>query len=565
MATKTAAAKKAKFEDRSLFFDEAIAAGIREAHARQSQQIVWPSTAYWDDPAKFFIEVMSFRPWAKQIEIAEAIRDNPKVAVSTCHKMGKSVLDTSLAAWFFSSLPDARVVMTSTTAYQVKMILWREMHIRMRWARLGICYHCRKLYEEGQRRNGGKPVEILCPHGSPIDYPVHDDPALGIIAPDMRQIVGFTGRDAEAVAGVSSPNLLYICDEASGIEDPIFAAIEGNRAGGARLLLTFNPTRNEGKAYDAINNESSGYVKFSLGYEDSPNVKAGWRAIPGMIDRPWVDEMRDEWGEDSPDFTIRVKGKHAIGESGKTVSLELTKQAEDNWYTNSGDGHLYIGLDPAGDGFQGDESVFAPRRGKKILELRVRRGLNEQAHLGELLLLIDEHHKPNEAPPIVVMDKGGDVGAKVYGILYGFLELNPNAFVLIGLDSSNQARKNPIVYDKMREDIWANFVKWIRDGGGIPTDTKLNREIRTPHWFQARYSSKMKLMDKVEIRKVLKRSPDRADACALSCYESESAEEQASESTVATPQKSAPRHDPHEENEHVVHDMNPYAWVDAGL
>jgi hypothetical protein len=558
VASKTSATKLEDFNAYSSSrFDLDIVRGLEEASVRTGN-ITWPDRRYFNNPARFFLEILSLRPWSEQIRVAEAILEHERVTVATCHKMGKSLLEACLALLWWACMPDSRVVMTATTAYQIKNVVWREVRARGRWASRGICFHCRKVEEERIARQGFSDNNTpTCPHGTPITEEIHLDPAHGIIAEDMRQIVGFTGRDAEGVAGVSSPNLLYLLDEASGIPDDIYAAIEGNRAGGAKICLFGNPTKNEGEFYES--HHSKNYHRITISAFDCPNVKAGWNAIPGTVGRSWVEQKKEDWGEDSPDYKVRVLGKFAIGEEGKTMSLALVSEAIDRWYDLPFEGRLFIGLDVAGDGMQGDETVFAFRRGNKIQALDANRGLTPEGILARLLGSLEKYRLARDEVPIVVLDAEGDIGNAVHGELRRYSEACPDSFIVYPVRSSQKATKMAIVYDTIRDDMWANFVRWIRQGGAVPEDDKLRREMQAPSWIQSAKSSKMKLEPKDLLRKRLKRSPDRAEACELSCWEPSDAESSVEDRKTEQRKVAAT---PHEAYEETVEAMNPYQGAD---
>ena len=560
MASKSTAQKLDDFSAQSSRLDIDIVRGLQEASIRTAD-IKWPDRRYYDDPTRFFLEILSLRPWSLQIEIMEAVRDFERVAVSSCHKIGKSLTEACLAFWWWAALPDSRVVMSATTAYQIKNVVWREVRTRARWASRGVCYHCRMLEQERISRRGFDDGRgIVCPHGTPITEEVHLDPAHGLLALDMRQIVGFTGRDAEAVAGVSSPNLLYLLDEASGIPDEIYAAIEGNRAGGAKVVLMGNPTRNDGEFYEAFHTKD--YKRIMVSAYDCPNVKAGWRAVPGTMTRGWLEQKKEDWGEDSPEFIVRALGKFAVGEAGKTMSLALVTEAVDRWYETPFEGRLFIGVDVAGPGLQGDETCFAVRRGFKINNVNAHRGLTEDGILANLLGLISDNQQPGDVVPMVIVDAEGDVGTDVYRALRSYSEENPKAFQLKGLKASQKAVKRPTVYDTIRDDMWANFVRWIKAGGAIPDDDKLRKEMHLPVWVQAPNSAKLKLEPKESLRKKLKRSPDRAEACELCCWEPSNMddEEPGQVQPMAQPPKAVTVH---EENDETIEAMDPYGGMDA--
>jgi len=444
----------------------------------------WPSTRYQKDPVAFAREVLGVEPWSKQREILEAVRDHKRVAVVSGHKVGKSRTDAIAALWFYCSFPDARVVLSSVTSRQVDQILWRE-----------LC----KL------RKGAKRA---------IDGEIHELARSGLKAADFREIVGFTAKEAEAVAGISGQNLFYILDEASGIPDAIFEAIEGNRAGGARVLMTSNPTRTDGAFFDAFHDKARFYKTVSVSSEESPNVIAGREIIPGLALREWVEEKREEWGEDSPLFKVRVKGEFCLGEDGKIMSLHAITESEARWVETRGEGRLQLGLDPAGETGSGDETACVWRRGKKVLGLVALRGLSPEAHVVHVAGLISTHRVRGERP-LVVCDKNG-LGAKICRLLRERGE--EDGFDVVGVSSSDKAIREPKRYWHMRDELHANAAQWIRDGGALLEDAKLAKELHAPSWIQM-VNGPSKVTPKIDIKKLLGRSPDRGDAFLLSVWE----------------------------------------------
>lgn len=481
----------------------------READRAALSARGWPSAKYRQDPVSFFRTELGVEPWSRQVEIIEAVRDHKRVAVSSGHKCSKSHTAAGIAHWFFASFDDARVVMSSTTSRQVDQILWREF--RMMHARAGRCLACKTSAPAGPSP---------CPHTTPIVGDLHELARSGMKADDFREVVGFTAREAEAVAGISGKNLLYILDEASGIPDAIFEAIEGNRAGGARIVMFSNPTRTEGEFFEAFHSKAAFYKTIQLSSEDSPNVIEGREVIPGLATREWVEEKQQEWGVDSPLYKIRVRGQFVLNETGKILSVHAIGAAEQRWFDAPCTGRLYVGLDPAGPGNAGDESAMAPRRGAKILELRAFRGLDDAGHLRELLALLAEHRKPREAAPVVVVDREGPIGYALFIFLRAYAEKHPEAFEVWGIRSSERAKRQPEIYERVRDELWANFAAWVRDGGAIPEDAKLSRELHAPEW-EGQVTGRIKATSKDDLRKALGRSPDRADAVCLSTWESE--------------------------------------------
>lgn len=479
------------------------------AELEASTRVRFPSPHYWRDPARYFREILGVEPWSKQIEVLEAVRDHPRVAVSSGHKVSKSHSAAGLALLFYCSFPDARAVMSSVTARQVDQILWREL--RMMRARAGRCVRCKAADPDARS------IPAPCPHSALIEGHAGELARTGLKSDDFREIVGFTAREAEAVAGISGRHLLYILDEASGIPDEIFEAVEGNRAGGARLVMFSNPTRTEGEFFRAFTSKKDLYHTIRISSEETPNVIEGRLVIPGLATREWIEEKRREWGTESALYKVRVKGEHALQEDGRIFSIHAIAEAEQRWHDAPEDGRLFVGVDPAGESGTGDEAVFAPRRGYKLLSLQSHLGLDPDAHLVQLLGLLTKLRKPRELP-VVVLDREGAVGSKVFRVFREFLESNPASFELVAVRASDGAVREGDVYDRMRDLLAANLEAWLREGGAIVEDVKLSAELHMLEW-KKQVRGRLKVTPKDLIRKVLGRSPDRYDALALAVWE----------------------------------------------
>lgn len=530
-----------------------------------STRIRFPSLVYQKDPVGYCRNILGVEPWSAQVRILEAVRDHMRVAVRSGHKIGKSRSAAIVAWWFFCSWPDARAVMSSTTARQVDQILWRE--IRMVRARGGRCVGCR-LEMEAAIDAGMPQVEAQhrwrrpCPHSALIEEEPGELARTGVKSDDFREIVGFTAKEAEAVAGVSGENLLYIVDEASGVPQVIYNAIEGNRAGGdrtggARIVLFGNPTKNEGEFYEAFHAKSELYHGITVSSEETPNVVAGRKVVPGLATADWVEEKKLEWGEESPLYTIRVKGKHATHEEGKIFSVHTISEAEKRWPETPEQGRLYVGVDVAGESVVADEIVFAPRRGLKLLGLQPHHRLNTDGIVTHLLALLGTLKLARETP-VLVVDREGPIGIEVYGKLKLHLDEPKNklAFELVGVRASGPALRQPDVYNRQRDALTANLASWmIRDGGAIVEDAKLAAELHVMEWILLA-NGLLKVTSKDEIKKKLGRSPDRYDALALACWEPLSLREGVDEDTK---QKVAAAGG----DAYAPPSMDPYASADA--
>lgn len=512
----------------------------------ESTRIRFPSPRYRQDPVAFCREILGMEPWSKQIEIMEAVRDNDRVAIKSGHKVGKSRTAAALALWFYCSYPDGRVVMTSTTARQVDQILWRE--VVMLRSRGGRCVTCMAEDPDGHK------IPRPCPHSAVIDGDMGMLARTGL-KQEFRDIFGFSAREPEAVAGISGTNLFYIADEASGIPERIFEAIEGNRAGSAKLVMFGNPTKNDGKFYDAFNANARLWKGITVSSEESPNVIAGRQVVPGLAMPGWIEEKRDEWGANSPLYAVRVLGEFAKNEEGRIFSIHAIEEAEKRWDEASDAGRLFIGLDPAGESGMGDESAFCVRRGQKMIALTVMRGLNEEQHLIHLLAMIEQHKLTRETP-VVVFDVEGSVGSNIGHKLRHWADDHPGSFEYVPIKSSDKAHRQGHIFDRQRDALTANLEAWIRDGGALLEDVKLEKELHNLEWKQ-QTNGKLKVTPKDQLRKILGRSPDRYDALCLAVWEPLSLMDDLPAS-MQSQQSSVVRHE-----EFAAATLDPYAGASA--
>lgn len=478
--------------------------------------IRWPSPRYYDDPIGFFRDILGTDPWEKPRRVLESLRDNPFTFWKSGHRVSKSHTVGGGALWFYASHEDARVVLTAPTARQVDDILWRQTRQMMRDA--GRCVRCRENDPHGPRP---------CEHSALIDGELGERARTGLVSDNFREIKGYTAKDVEAITGTAGKNLLFEIDESAGVAAEIFEGIEGNRAGWSReskhrvrVLAAGNPTKTSGPFYEAFNDEKKKklYSLITTSSLESPNVVAGREVIPGLATKDWCEEKREIWGENSPLYKVRVLGEFPVGEDGKIFTIHAITQAQQRWADVAAEGRLYIGLDPAGESGMGDETLFAARRGLKLLALVPHTGLTEEAHATHLLSLIAAH-KVHREKPVVVVDREGAVGAKVYAFLAAIAESAAAPFELVGLRSSEKAHRQPMIYDLLRDELAANLYEWVCEGGALLEDDKLAKELHVLEWDQSARGGRLKVTPKKAIRKELGRSPDRYDALALSCWE----------------------------------------------
>jgi hypothetical protein len=236
---------------------------------------------YRADPVAFCREVLRFEPWSKQREILEAVRDHDRVAVRACNASGKTAGASAVVLWSLAGGPGSVVITTAPTERQVKKLLWREVARRHRAAR-GFF------------------------HGATLT-----DTEL-YLAPDWFA-TGLSTDDTGSFQGWHGARTLVIVDEASGVDERIFEAIEGVLAGGhAKLLLISNPLRTSGQFYRAFTSERDLWHRITISAHDTPaftREKVPREVGRRLVSRRWVGQAEKKWGPGSPLYAVRVLGE----------------------------------------------------------------------------------------------------------------------------------------------------------------------------------------------------------------------------------------------------------------
>ncbi len=253
------------------------------------------------DPAWFLSRIVGAEPWAKQIEIAESVRDHPRTAVASAHACGKSWSAGRIALWFLSAFENSVVITTAPTDRQVRNILWKEI---------------RAAHSAASRRVFGGLG------GSPSSQRLEIS--------EEWYAIGFTANDPDKFQGFHSNHVLVIVDEAVGVSSEIFEAIDSILASGAtaRLLCIGNPTNKDtafGKMFDE---PDSNVNKIEISVYDTPNfttfgiteadiVDGSWQEkigdaklpAPHLAKPSWAAGMAGRYGISSPVYLARARAK----------------------------------------------------------------------------------------------------------------------------------------------------------------------------------------------------------------------------------------------------------------
>jgi len=290
-------------------------------------------TFHLNDPIEWASKRIHVDLWSKQREIAQSIRDHKRTAVRSCHDSGKSFIASVIAAWWVDTHPpgEAFIVSTAPTYKQVHAVLWEEIRRR--------------------RKQGNLTGRVL----------QSDEWKL-----DDGTLVGYGRKPADTdehgFQGIHRRYVLVILDEACGIPEQLWTAVEAITTNAdARILAIGNPD-DPATEFGAVCKPGSGWNVIGISAFETPNFTDEY--VPGslrplLLDPEWVEDKKRRWGEASPKYQSKVLGEFPeIGED-TLIAPKLIEAAQQRSLTPTSDQRL--GVDVAR--FGADETILMHAHG----------------------------------------------------------------------------------------------------------------------------------------------------------------------------------------------------------
>ncbi|MBC9783537.1 hypothetical protein H1S01_03295 [Heliobacterium chlorum] len=459
------------------------------------------------DPTWWTKNILGVEPWSKQIEIMESVRDNPRTAVRSCHGIGKSFVSGQIILWFLYNHPNAIVLSTAPTWRQVEKLVWKEV---------------RASYKRAKMPLGGRILPT--------------SPTIQVVQ-DEWYAAGLSTNDPNRFQGFHEKYILVVVDEAAGVPEDIFEAVEGVLTSEhARLLLLGNPTALSGTFYKAFRNP--GWNTIAISAFDTPNftefgiteqdvADGTWESKitgplfnPKLITPAWVADKHVQWGPDSPAYHARVKGQFPAEAEDTLIPLNWIEMAMSRWHEMSDDAvPNELGVDVARYG--SDKTVVANRRGLKVMPLNVYVKQDTMETVGRVIHEFREVLAESIKVDVIgygagVVDRLAELGYPVFGI-------NVAEASREKLDSDNtDPDKSKLRFVNLRSELWWMMRDLLNPDPrvnphpiGLPPDDELMADLCG---IKYKFTSKgqIKVEEKEETKKRIGRSPDRADAVILS-------------------------------------------------
>ncbi len=437
------------------------------------------------DPKWWVENVLGDSLWEKQVQILESLRDNQETAVASCHGAGKSFTASRALLWFLYTHRPSVVITTAPTDRQVRGILWKEIRLAHQRAKFPL---------------GGK----MLTQELKLDSNWW---AWGFTAPE---------HDPDRFQGFHEVNILVIVDEACGVSEQIFEAIDGIlTTENARLLMIGNPTESSGRFGKAF--KSSKVKKFHISAYDTPNFTELGITESDMLDGSWEQKMQGKevprpylvtpfwiynralpWGVDSQIYKSRVLGEFPEGGDDTLIPLSWVERALSRDPDFSGEKAL--GVDVARYG--SDETVFVKREGNHARIHQVIAGADTMAVTGQIVMA----HRATQAEFLRVDADG--VGAGVAD------RLKEQGKPVVEMRSGFKASDSERFANKRAEWWWSLRERFEKDNITINEDDELIFQL-TNIKYKINSRGQILIESKDEMKHRGLKSPDRADALML--------------------------------------------------
>lgn len=461
------------------------------------------------------------------------IQYSPKVAISSGTSRGKDYLMAVAALCFLYLTPrwdekgklvaNTKVVLTGPTGRQVEKIIMPEISRVFRGS----------IYLPGYLMT----TEIKLPY-------------------EEWYLTAFKADDqnTEAWTGFHAANVFFGVTEATGFAQKVFDAIEGNLQGNSRLVLVFNPNISHGYAAGAM--KSPQFKKIRLNSLNAPNVIAKRIIHPGQVDYQWVKdriaewtmpitkqeinsiegdfEFEGRWHRPNDLFRAKVLGMFPKVSEGVLVPGEWIELANERWKEFDPTAiipvkPLRLGADIAGMGR--DSTCFCYRFGNRVREFGSIHGGGSMNHMevaGNIKIILqkntDTYHGSIAQAFIDTIGEGAGVFSRLIEQKQEagneWINVHSCKFSEGATDNGGLPRKDYTKqYEFLNMRAWSYWAirDWLnpinKTEAMLPPDDFLFQELTETKW-KFRSDGKIQIEDKEELKKRIKRSPDKADALA---------------------------------------------------
>lgn len=433
-----------------------------------------------EDPVFFVRDELKADPDPWQIEGLKNFADPSKthIGFQACAGPGKSALIAWCALNFLACYGDVghhpNGAAVSVTSDNLKDNLWKEMAVWHQRSKFLLT-----AFEWTKERIFAK-----------------DHPSTWFISARSWSKNANPEEQGRTLSGLHSKYVLYLIDESGDISPAILRAAEQGLSNckWGKIIQAGNPTSNAGMLHVAATTQRHIWSLIRItGDPDDPNRSS-------RIDKTWAQQQIDLYGRDNPWVMAYILGQFPptsinalLGPDEVEAAMNRNVKEEDFEFAQK-----RLGIDVAR--FGDDRTVIFPRQGLVAFSPVEMRGARTTDIAARVMKA-----KTTWGSEIELIDDTGHWGHGVIDNLFAA------GYSPIGIQFHGQAMDPR--YRNRRAEMWIEMADWIKRGGALPNIPSLVGELTVPTYTFV--NGKFVLEDKDLIKKRLGRSPDLADALAL--------------------------------------------------
>lgn len=485
---------------------------------------------YQDDPVGFCRDVLGETLTEDVIAMMESVRDYPITVAVSSNATGKSHGAARVAVWFYQAFPNCKVFTAAAPPFDnLKNILWGEIGT--------IVTKHPDMFQSHT-------VTSLDIRRGPEDF------MTGVSIPSSG-----TDKEREAkFSGKHQEHMLFVLDEGDAIPEDVYSGIESCMSGGhVRLLIMLNPRQAAGTVFRMQRDNTAHVVHLSA--LRHPNVLTGEDIIPGAVTRDTTVRRINEWTRpahpderierdalfDLPDFLVGVTAPKQGG--GEYPPLPAGRRK----ITNPAFSYMVLGQYPS----QGTNQLISREwisRARSRYDIYVLEhgdvppegttGVMGQdcAEMGDDLNVavgryggyvtpfaewggIDTIETGSRAVDWYKSHKGiTRANVDATGVGAGVApQMQLSGCVAAGIKVAERPTIKTEIGDFriLRDQLWWLCREWLRTDPSamLPPNEDLIEELSTPTYSTD--SGKIEVMAKKDMKEILKRSPNYADALCM--------------------------------------------------
>jgi hypothetical protein len=308
-------------------------------------------------------------------------------------------------------------------------------------------------------------------------------------------------RQADTLAGLHAEDVLFVLDESGGIPQAVMTTAEAVLASGieAKVVQAGNPTQLDGPLYRACVADRHLWAVVEItGDPDDPNRSP-------RIKREWAQQQIDTYGRDNPWVMVNVLGQFPPSSLNallgpEDVQAAMARSLPEDAYVWA---QKRLGVDVARYG--DDRTVIFPRQGRRAFLPQVMRHGKGSAVSTDIATSILAMRQETGAT-LTLVDATGGWAAGASDVLKASGDSQ-----VVNVQFHGTAG-NP-KYRNRRAEMWFSLAEWVKGGGWLPNLPELVGELTTPTYTFV--GGKLQIEPKEQVKERLGRSPDLADALAL--------------------------------------------------